>query len=75
MSKIFNIMSAEEYQKDGETKTSWNQVGKLVQHDKGMFIKLNILPNQTFQVFEPKPKEQAYKEKEISYPEESDINF
>lgn len=56
--KFLNIMSKSTYQKDGQEKAAWKQVGVLKITDGGkQFIDLFMFPNQTYYVFEPKPKE------------------
>lgn len=62
--KQFNISAPKTFQKDGQDKTIWLQVGSMRVLDDGkIFIELNHLPNQTFMAFEQK------KEKEV------EINF
>lgn len=65
----FNVTVPRTYQKDGEEKTAWNTVGKLVHfpatEDKteGFILELFMHPNTKFGVFEEKPRE--HKEPEI----------
>lgn len=62
--KKFNISVPRKYLKNGEEKTSWSNVGKLVQFDatsekpEGFIIELSMFPETKFMVFEEKPKEQ-----------------
>ena len=59
--KIMNIAYGKEYEKDGEIKKHWLEVGKLfVYEDGGMQIKLESIPvdfNGKLSVFEQKEKE------------------
>jgi hypothetical protein len=61
--KRYNVSVPRSYEKDGETKTAWNTVGKLVHFpatgDKpeGFILELSMFPNTKFGVFEEKPRE------------------
>lgn len=56
--KTFNICTKRTYEKDGEQKNLWLNVGKLKETDDGKrFIELNMFPNTPFYAFEPKPKD------------------
>ena len=61
--KKFNISVPKKYTKDGEEKTFWANVGKLVyfpkteEKDAGFVLELNMFPDTHFGVFEDKPKE------------------
>jgi hypothetical protein len=56
--EIKNICTKKTYTKDGVEKTLWLNVGCLKTTDQGkQFIELNMFPNQSFFVFEPKEKE------------------
>ena len=56
--KTFNICTKRTYEKDGEKKTIWLNVGTLKETDDGKrFIELNMFPNTPFYAFAPKPKE------------------
>ena len=61
--KLFHINTAKKYTKDGEEKTQWNRVGKLVYFPKtedkeaGFKLELFMHPDTNFFVFEDKPKE------------------
>ena len=63
MIKRFNISVPKKYIKDGEEKTAWSNVGKLVKFDatdekpEGYILELAMFPTTTFKVFEDKPKE------------------
>jgi hypothetical protein len=56
--KFFNICRKEEYEtKSGDKKTSWPQVGRLIQGEDGkMSITLNMIPGK-FYVFEQEAKQ------------------
>lgn len=54
MSIFKKIMSAHEYERDGEKKTSWKEVGVISQNAKGnMFMSLHHLPGVRFNLFDP----------------------
>ena len=59
----FNVSVPRTYEKDGETKTAWNNVGKLVHFEatdtkpEGFILELNMFPATKFGVFEEKPRE------------------
>lgn len=56
--KRFNVVTKTTYQQNGEEKTKWNNVGRIVQFDNGgIKLELNMYPNTDFAVFEEKPKE------------------
>ncbi len=62
MVKIYNVSVPKKYTKDGEEKTAWNNVGKLVgfKNENGEVsfkLELFIFPETKFGVFEQKPKE------------------
>lgn len=60
----YNISVPREYEKNGETKTAWSNVGKLIRFDatdtkpEGFVVELFMFPNTKFMVFEEKPKEE-----------------
>lgn len=62
--KRYNIAVPRKYEKDGETKTAWGNVGKLVHFEangekpEGFIIELNMFPDTKFMAFEEKPREQ-----------------
>lgn len=64
MAKRYDIVVPKKYDKQGEEKTSWKNVGTLVRfpatEDKaeGYILELNMFPDVTFKVFEQKPKEE-----------------
>ena len=61
--KFLNVCTKKTYEQGGETKTKWLQAGTLRVTDDGkMFIELNILPNTTLFVFEPKPRDNEKQE-------------
>jgi len=61
--KRFNISVPKKYTKDGEEKTAWANVGKLVYFPKtddkqaGFALELFMFPETKFMVFEEKEKE------------------
>lgn len=73
--KRFNIAVPKEYEKDGETKTAWGNVGKMVrfgatnEKPESFLIELNMFPNTKFMLFEEKPKD-VVSEKTIQTEEE-----
>jgi hypothetical protein len=62
--KKFNISVPKRYTKDGEEKTAWANVGKLVYFPKtetkeaGFALELFMFPETKFMVFEEKPKDE-----------------
>jgi hypothetical protein len=62
----YSICSKKVFQKDGENKTIWLNVGQLVDVDGKKYIELNILPNTPLYAFEQKPKEQVERVEEPS---------
>ena len=62
--KIYDICTPKKYEKDGEEKTSWLQVGSLRVTEKGQkFIELNMNPNVQYMAFPRKTKEEREAEK------------
>lgn len=61
--KRYNISVPHPYEKDGETKKAWKNVGTLVQFPatdtkpEGFILELNMFPGVKFGVFEDKPRE------------------
>jgi hypothetical protein len=61
--KRYNIVTAKVYEKDGEQKKAWKNVGQLflweARGDKpeSFQIELNMFPNEKFYVFEERPRE------------------
>jgi hypothetical protein len=61
--KRFNICTAKTYEKDGETKKAWRQVGQMVEFPatdekpRSFLIELHMFPATKFSVFEEKPKD------------------
>lgn len=61
--KRFNISVPKKYTKDGEEKTAWSNVGKLIYFPKtddkqaGFALELFMFPDTKFMVFEEKEKE------------------
>lgn len=61
--KLYNICSKRTYQKDGQDKTVWLNVGTFKETDEGKkFIELNILPTTPLYVFEREKKEEPKQE-------------
>lgn len=62
--KRFNISVPKKYIKDGEEKTAWGNVGKLVYFPKtdekpaGFALELYMFPDTKFMVFEEKPRDE-----------------
>jgi hypothetical protein len=58
--KIYDICTKQEYMKGEEKKAHWFKVGTLKVNDDGkQFIQLNMMPSQSFYVFEQKKREDA----------------
>ena len=58
---IKNICTKKTYQKNGETKTIWLKVGSIKSLDDGkQFIELNMFPETSFYVFEPKSEQDSF---------------
>lgn len=59
----YNISVPRTYEKNGETKTAWSNVGKLIKFpataDKpeSFIIEMHMFPNTKFGVFEDKPRD------------------
>lgn len=61
--KIENICTKRTYEKDGQEKTVWLNVGVLKTAGNGKkFIELSMFPNTPFFVFEQKAKEEKPKQ-------------
>ena len=75
--KYFDIMTKRTYEKNGEQKNSWLKAGTLRVTDEGkQFIELNHLPDVTFFVFEPKPRDnQPKQEANTNDPANIDIGW
>jgi hypothetical protein len=62
--KRYDIVIPKKYEKNGEEKTAWKNVGTLVRFDatndkpEGFVLELNMFPDTTFKVFEQKPREE-----------------
>lgn len=57
-----DLMIRESYEKNGETKVSWNKIGVLIESANGkQYVKLFHIPGQLISVFEQKPKEEVKK--------------
>lgn len=75
MAKRYNIVVPKKYNKDGEEKTAWKNVGTLVRFpptedkDEGYIMELNMYPDVTFKIFEEKQKdEQPQRESKVLKP-------
>jgi hypothetical protein len=61
--KKYDIVVPKKYEKDGEEKTAWKNVGTMTyfepreNRDGGFVLELNMFPETTFKVFEQKPKD------------------
>ncbi len=40
----YSVSTPNEYEKDGETKTFWTNIGRAFETDKGIMVHLNALP-------------------------------
>lgn len=63
--KKFNIVTAKKYTNNqGEEKTAWNRVGKLLHFpaegnkEEAFILELGMFPTTDFRVFEDKPKDE-----------------
>ena len=55
-----DIVTKRTYEQMGETKTKWLKVGTLKTTGDGkQFIEINLLPDTSLYVFEPKPRESS----------------
>lgn len=60
--KRYNITTVSTYEKNGEEKKTYPQVGKLVKFEatgdkkESFILELNMFPNTKFYVFEEEPK-------------------
>jgi len=60
----YNIVTKRSYEKNGETKTQWNKVGRLVYFperdgkEAGFAMELNMFPDTKFYVFEEKTRDE-----------------
>ena len=65
MAKRYNIVIGKKYDNNGEEKTQWNNVGKLVyfpataEKKEGFILELHMFQNIKFSVFPETPKEQG----------------
>lgn len=72
--KKYNITVPRKYEKNGEEKTAWGNVGRLVKFDateskpESFIIELNMFPETKFMVFEEKEKEDAPKKQVVEEP-------
>lgn len=63
MIKKYNVTVPKKYTQNGEEKTAWNNVGKLIKFDatdtkpEGFVLELSMFPETKFGVFEDKPKQ------------------
>jgi hypothetical protein len=62
--KKYNVSVPRKYTKDGEEKTAWGNVGKLVyfeatdSKEEGFILELNMFPDTKFGIFPDKPREE-----------------
>jgi len=57
---IKNIVAREEYvDSKGVSITSWNKIGIIISKNGKEYIKLFIVPNVLYSVFEEKPKDKT----------------
>jgi hypothetical protein len=62
--KRYNVSVPRKYDKNGETKTAWNTVGKLIHFEatgdkpEGYVLELYMHPDTKFGVFEDVPRDQ-----------------
>ncbi len=82
MVKRYNITIGRKYEKDGEEKTAWSTVGKLVWFqgsegkEDGFKIELPIFGHDRFKVFEESTKEGQNGARRASKPKDgSDIGY
>jgi hypothetical protein len=60
----YNVSVPKKYIKNGEEKTAWNNVGKLIRFEatgdkpEGLILELNMFPETKFGVFLDVPREQ-----------------
>lgn len=66
MPKFFNICTKKTFVVGGIEKSRWPIVGTLKELDNGKkFIELNILPNESFYVFEQENKQKTHDIQEV----------
>lgn len=76
--KKYNITTVKSYEKNGEQKKFYPNVGTLTKFDatndkpEGFILELNMFPDTKFFVFEEKPKEET---KTLSAELKKDIPF
>lgn len=64
MSKVkYDCVVARRYQgRDGEEKTAYTNIGRVIETDKGLSVKLDVIPlgwDGWFGLYVPKPKEKG----------------
>lgn len=60
MIKKYNVVAAKNYEKNGDKKTIWLNIGTITEFDQEKkILELNMIPNETFRIFprEDKPKQ------------------
>ena len=67
MIKKFAVKSKKTYEKNGEQRTLWLNVGTIIKFDNGsMLLELNMFPDKQFAVFEVN-EEPASPKDEVPY--------
>ena len=70
MATRYDIVVPKKYEKNGEEKTSWKNVGTLVrfpateEKEEGYIMELNMYPDVTFKIFKQKEKEEQKQQEE-----------
>lgn len=60
--KLYDIATKRTYEKNGEVKTKWSNVGRIAifpataEKKEGGYLELSMFPETKFYVFEPKPR-------------------
>ena len=78
--KRYNISVPKKYTKDGEEKTAWSNVGKLIYFEAtdvkpaSFIVELAMFPETKFGVFEDKPREDRAARDTASQAPKDDIN-
>jgi hypothetical protein len=62
MAKVYDVVVTQRYERNGEEKKRYINIGSVFEGDKGMSIKLDSVPvgwDGWAQFYEPKPREEA----------------
>lgn len=76
----YNISVPRKYMKEGEEKTAWSNVGKLVYFEAtdvkpaSFIVELAMFPDTKFGVFEDKPREERAHRTEVPQAPKDEIN-